>query len=130
MSDEPTRVGLGHADELRVNDGRLGALFEATPVLLLRAAEEHALLGAARAGDEEAFGRLASRYRSGLEIYCRLMLGCPQAAHEAVHETLLRGWRERSHLTPSASARMWLYRLATDICLEDHRGTDAGGRSP
>jgi RNA polymerase sigma-70 factor (ECF subfamily) len=50
------------------------------------------------------------------------MLGCPQLAQEAVCETLLRGWRDLDRGPPSVSARIWLYRLATDVCLEDLGG--------
>jgi DNA-directed RNA polymerase specialized sigma24 family protein len=82
-------------------------------------ADERTLLAEARAGDEKAFGRLASRHRPGLELYCELMLGCPHHAHDAVCETLLRGWRGLGRVPPSASARIWLYGLATDVCLED-----------
>src|SRR5690348_198344 len=97
----------------------------------MNAADERWLLAAARAGDEQAFGRLASRHRQGLEVYCRLMLGCPIDAHEAVCETLLRGWRDLDHVAPSASARIWLYRLATDVCLEDlARSDESRGRQP
>jgi RNA polymerase sigma-70 factor (ECF subfamily) len=81
--------------------------------------DECRLMAAARAGDEKAFGRFASRYRPGLELFCQLMLGCPHHAHDAVCETLLRGWRELDRVPPSASARLFLYRLATDVCLED-----------
>ena len=92
---------------------------------------EQSLLAAARAGDEEAFGRLASRHRPGIELFCQLMLGCPRHAREAVRETFLRGWRDLDRVAPSASARIWLYRLATDVCLEDLDGTDEyGGRRP
>ena len=91
-------------------------------------ADERSLLAEARAGDEKAFGRLASRHRPGLELYCQLMLGCPHHAHEAVCETLLRGWRDLDRVAPSASARIWLYRLATDVCLEDLDGTDESQR--
>jgi RNA polymerase sigma-70 factor, ECF subfamily len=87
-------------------------------------ADEHGLLAAARAGDERAFGRLASRYSPGLELFCQLMLGCPHAAHDAVCETLLRGWCDLGRGTPSASPRIWLYRLATDVCLEDLEASD------
>ena len=86
--------------------------------------DESSLLAAARAGDEQAFGRLASRHRLGLELYCRLMLGCPREGHEAVHETLLRGWCELHRVAPSVAARIWLYRLATDVCLEEHGQAD------
>jgi RNA polymerase sigma-70 factor (ECF subfamily) len=89
--------------------------------------EERILLVAARAGDELAFGRLASRYRPGLGLFCRLMLGCPRAADDAVSETLLRGWSELRRGLPSACARIWLYRLATDVCLEDLEATDESG---
>jgi RNA polymerase sigma-70 factor (ECF subfamily) len=81
--------------------------------------EERGLLAAARAGDERAFGCLIARHRAGLEFYCQLMLGRRDDAHQAVYETLLRGWREVCHAAPSASARIWLYRLATEVCLED-----------
>ena len=82
-------------------------------------ADERSLLAAARTGDEKAFGRLAAHYRPGLEVFCSLMLGCPHAGHDAVCETLLRGWNGLHGLAPSVCARIWLYRLATDICLED-----------
>ena len=93
--------------------------------------DERHLLAAARAGDEKAFGLLVARHRPGLELFCLLMLGCPHAAGDAVCETLLRGWTELHQRTPSASARIWLYRLATDVCLEDLGGTDeSGGARP
>jgi RNA polymerase sigma-70 factor (ECF subfamily) len=46
------------------------------------------------------------------------MLGCPLRAHGAVGETLVRGWSELHQDAPQASVRIWLYRLATGICLE------------
>jgi hypothetical protein len=73
-------------------------------------ADERYLIAAARAGDERAFGRLAARHRPGLELFCLLML-----------------WTELDRGTPSASARIWLYRLATDVCLEDVNGIDESG---
>ena len=94
-------------------------------------ADERALLAAARTGDENAFGRLAAHHRPGLELFCLLMLGCPDRAHEAMCETLLRGWSQLHQGAPSASARIWLYRLATDVCVEDLDATDeSGGRRP
>jgi RNA polymerase sigma-70 factor (ECF subfamily) len=93
--------------------------------------DEHHLLAAARAGDELAFGRLASRYRPGLERFCVLMLGCPHAAHDAVCETLLRGWRDVRRVAPAGAARIWIYRLATQVCLEDlDRADESRGRGP
>ena len=90
----------------------------------MTASDERRLLTAARAGDEQAFGLLASLHRPGLECFCLLMLGCTDRAHEAVSETLLRGWRDVERVAPSTSVRIWLYRLATDVCLEDIDGTD------
>jgi len=92
--------------------------------------EDCDLIAAAQGGDEEAFGRLASRHRPGLELYCRLMLGCPRAAHQAVHETLLRGWRDLRCVAPPAPVRIWLYRLATAVCLEDLDSSDDFGCPP
>jgi RNA polymerase sigma-70 factor (ECF subfamily) len=89
------------------------------------------LMTAARAGDEAAFGRLASDHREGLERFCLLMLGCPDRANDAVCETLLRGWRTIDCVPASTSARIWLYRLATNVCLEDLDATDESrGRRP
>lgn len=82
------------------------------------------LLAAARLGDERAFGRLIEHHLVGLERYCGLMLGCPYRANQAVQETVLRGWRDLDRVQPTASARIWLYRLATDVCLEDPDRTD------
>jgi RNA polymerase sigma-70 factor, ECF subfamily len=95
----------------------------------MTAADERRLLTAARAGDERAFGLLASRHRPGLECFCLFMLGCSHRAHDAVSETLLRGWRDVERVAPSTSARIWLYRLATDVCLENIDGTDESPRS-
>ena len=83
------------------------------------AADEHQLLAAARAGDEKAFGRFAVCHRPGLERFCGLMLGCPLQGRQAVGETLLRCWSDLRLGAPPASGRIWLYRLATDICLAE-----------
>ncbi len=90
----------------------------------VRIDEDRGLFAAARLGDERAFGRLIEHHRRGLELYCRLMLGCPHRANDAVHETLLRGSRDLGRVQPAASARIWLFRLATDVCLEDPDRTD------
>ena len=88
------------------------------------------LLEAAQAGDEGAFGWLAERHRGGLEHYCLLMLGCPHQAHAVVYEALLRGWQERRAVAPSSSVRIWLYRLATEVCLENLEATDESAPRP
>ena len=89
------------------------------------------MLAAAGAGDERAFGRLASCYRPRLELFCLLMLGCPHAAHDAVCETLLRGWRDLRRVAPAGAPRIWIYRLAMQVCLEDlDRDDESRGRGP
>ena len=94
----------------------------------METAHDRSLLAAARAGDEHAFGLLASRHRAGIEFFCLLMLGCPHRAHDAVGETLLRGWQDVRRVAPAASVRIWLYQLATEVCLEDIDGTDESPR--
>jgi RNA polymerase sigma-70 factor (ECF subfamily) len=81
--------------------------------------DERRLLAAARAGDERAFGRLVDRHRPGLELFCYLMLGCPREAEELVRDTVLRAWRGRERAEHRASARTWLYRIATHACLDE-----------
>jgi RNA polymerase sigma-70 factor (ECF subfamily) len=97
------------------------------PLLMWMRDAEPGLLRAARTGDEEAFGRLATRHQPGLERYCLLMLGCPHRAHHAVCETLLRGWQNVDRVDSSTSARIWLYKVATNVCLEDLDGIDEFG---
>jgi len=85
--------------------------------------EEQALLHAARAGDERALGLLLDRHRRGLELYCYLALGDRAKARTALAETALAAWEERGDGEPSTSARMWLYRLAVQVCSEAHAGS-------
>ena len=93
--------------------------------------DERGFLEAARIGDERAFSRLASIHGPGLREFCLFMLGCPDRTQEAVCETLLRGWRNVDGVTPTISARVWLYQLATNVCLEILDGTDElRGRQP
>jgi RNA polymerase sigma-70 factor (ECF subfamily) len=81
--------------------------------------DERGLLAAARARDERAFGHLVECHRRGLELYCYLMLGCRHRAKDVVEETVLRAWRGHERVEPSASARGWLYGIATHACLGD-----------
>ena len=92
--------------------------------------DEHALLAAAQAGDEHAFGSLTRCHRGRLGLYCLLMLGSPQQAFAALHEVMLRGWSERDGIAAPASVRIWLYRLATEVCLENLVETDESEPRP
>ena len=85
----------------------------------IETADERALVAAARAGDERAFRRLVEPHRRALEIHCYRMLGSPQDAEDVVQETLLRAWRRLERFERRASVQTWLYRIATNACLDE-----------
>jgi DNA-directed RNA polymerase specialized sigma24 family protein len=80
--------------------------------------DERALLLAARAGDERALGVLLDRHRSGLELYCFLMLGDRESARAALAQTTSAARDACGVEAPETSARVWLYRLAIGACSE------------
>src|SRR5438128_5609901 len=86
-----------------------------------------ATLSRARAGDEEAFRELTEPYRRELQLHCYRILGSVQDAEDMVQETLLAGWRALAGFEERASIRAWLYRIATNRCLNALRDT---GRRP
>lgn len=75
------------------------------------------VLGAIRAGDEPAFAALVERYRHQLHVHCYRMVGSFDEAEDLVQETLLRAWRGRASFEGRSSLRTWLYRIATNTCL-------------
>jgi RNA polymerase sigma-70 factor (TIGR02960 family) len=75
-------------------------------------------VSAAMAGDEPAFGALAERHRRELHVHCYRMLASFDEAEDAVQETLLNAWRGRSGFQGGAQFRAWLYRIATNVCLD------------
>jgi RNA polymerase sigma-70 factor (ECF subfamily) len=77
------------------------------------------LLAAAQAGDERAFRRLVEPYRHALEVHCYRMLGSAQDAEDVAQETLLRAWRALERFEPRAQFQTWVYRIATNACLDE-----------
>jgi RNA polymerase sigma-70 factor (TIGR02960 family) len=85
------------------------------------------LLARARAGDAGAFAELVEPYRRELHVHCYRALGSLQDAEDALQETLLAAWRGLGGFEGRASLRTWLYRIATNHCLNLMR---SAGRRP
>jgi RNA polymerase sigma-70 factor (TIGR02960 family) len=75
----------------------------------------------ARAGDEEAFRELTDPHRRELQLHCYRILGSVQDAEDMVQETFLAAWRGLERFEGRASVRSWLYRIATNRCLNSLR---------
>jgi RNA polymerase sigma-70 factor (ECF subfamily) len=76
------------------------------------------LVADAVSGDEAAFAELAKRHRRELHVHCYRMLASFDEAEDAVQETYLRAWRKLGTFSGETLFRAWLYRIATNVCLD------------
>jgi len=79
---------------------------------------EEAVVAAVREGDDSTFGELVEPHRRELQVHCYRMLGSLEDSEDLVQETFLRAWRNRQTFEGRSSFRAWLYRIATNACLD------------
>jgi RNA polymerase sigma-70 factor, ECF subfamily len=74
--------------------------------------------------------RQLDQHRAALTGYCYRMLGSPFEAEDAVQETMIRAWRGLDRFEGRAALRSWLYRIATNVCLDMLNGRAAARSRP
>ncbi len=67
---------------------------------------------------EDAFSAAVEAHRHELRVHCYRMLGSFEESEDLLQETFLRAWRRRETLTDQSAMRAWMYRIATNVCLD------------
>lgn len=88
------------------------------PMVHRQDAIEAERLAAARAGDERQFSELTEPYRRELQVHCYRILGSLHESEDMVQETMLKAWKRLNTYEGRASFRSWLYKIATNSCLD------------
>lgn len=81
-------------------------------------ADETTFLAAARSDDTARFALITERHRRALQVHCYRMLANYEDAQDMTQETFLRAWNKRASFKGHAALRTWLYRIATNACLD------------
>ena len=81
-------------------------------------ADKTAFIAAARSNDTARFALITERYRRELQVHCYRMLANYEDAQDLTQETFLRAWNKRESFKGHAALRTWLYRIATNACLD------------
>jgi RNA polymerase sigma-70 factor (TIGR02960 family) len=81
-------------------------------------ADEATFIAAVRAGDAARFALVTERHRPALRVHCYRMLANYEDAQDMTQETFLRAWHKRESFKGHAALRTWLYRIATNVCLD------------
>ncbi|MEU4248244.1 RNA polymerase subunit sigma-70 [Amycolatopsis sp. NPDC026612] len=80
--------------------------------------DEATFIAAVRSGDTARFALVTERHRRALQVHCYRMLANYDDAQDLTQETFLRAWHKRETFQGHAALRTWLYRIATNACLD------------
>ncbi len=114
LAEEIEPLASGYRARARLRGGRRG-------VVELRDAMRADLISRARDGDASAFQQLIGPHRRELQVHCYRMLGSFEDAEDVLQETLLAAWQGFGRFEGRASLRTWLYKIATNRCLNAGR---------